>query len=346
MRPFHPARPLPAVHYIAFALALLVFLACDAPAPLAWSATVEVTRHEVSVRFRTNGPSRTLVAATDSLPVTLGYYCVVAGPYWDNPDYDIVTVSDGLFLRVAEDSATFADLRSRHGFPDSILIAVDTARFRPKGYDRKIDSTGGYIEIPAWSPPVWNSYSISDALSRARSYTDLRSLENAESDLWRHPVADSISSSYVGGDSLRIHLLDTLSFALSGFAAAVDSVRVRCPTDQSIRDWNELRNRLEREISGLRDTMLVSLATLSLTEIGDYDAERFAAYAYLAGMAPLRTTADIRKVCALHRRIPLDADALAAAPRPGSRLWARGVSSLNSSLDFSCEPDMLNYILR
>ena len=193
MRPFDAARRLRAGHCIAFALALLVFLACEAPAPLAWPATVEVTTHVVSERFRTDGPSQTLIAGTDTLPVTLGYYCSVGGPYWDwdDPDYEFVTVWDGLFLRVAEDSATFADIRSRHGFPDSILIAIDTAEFRPKEYRRRIESTGGYIEIPAWSPPVRNSSSISDALSRARSYADLRSLEYAESNLWRHPVEDS-----------------------------------------------------------------------------------------------------------------------------------------------------------
>lgn len=347
MRPLHTARPVRAgKHHVAVPLALLGLLGCEAPSPVAWSAAVEVTSLEVSERFRTFGPSQTLIAGTDTIPVTLGYYCSVSGPYWDHPDYNIVSVWDGLFLRVAEDSATFADIRSRHSFPDSILIAVDTAKFRPKEYAREIESTGGYIRIPAWSPPVWNLGSISDALSRARSNTDLRSLENAENNLWRHPVADSISSSYVGRDSLRIHLVDTLSFALSGFAAAVDSVRVRCPTDQSIRDWNELRNHLDREISGLRDTMLVSLATLSLTEIGDYAAEDFAAYAYFAGMAPLRTSGDIRKVCALHRRTPLDADALNAAARPSSGLWARGVPSLNNSLDFYCQPDVLNYNLR
>ena len=273
---------------------LLTLVACGGPAPVAWSAAVEATTGEVSERFRTDGPSQTLIAGTDTITVTLGYYCNVGGQYWDFVDYDIVTTWDGLFLRVTEDSASFAEIQSRHSFPDSILIAADTGEFRPRGYDREIESTGGYIEIPTWSPPVVSLASIVDARSRARSYTDLRSLENAEGALWRHPIPDSISSSYVGRDSLRIDLLDTLSFSLSGFGAAVDSVRARCPTDQSIRDWNELRNPLGEEISGLRDTILVSLATLSLTEIGDYDMERIAAYAYLAGMAP----------AANHRRYP------------------------------------------
>lgn len=62
--------------------------------------------------------------------------------------------------------------------------------------------------------------------------------------------------------------------------------------------------------------------------------ENIAGYAYLAGVAPLRTTGDIRRLCALHRRVPLDPDDFPA------------VSILSNSLDFYCEPDMLNYILR
>ena len=347
MRPFQAASPLRAgERYIALPPAVLVLLACEDPTLRTWPAAVEETSFEVSERFRTYGPSQMLIAGPDTVPVTLGYYCSVGGRYWDFVDYDIVTTWEGLFLRVAEDSARFAEIQSRHSFPDSILITADTDEFRRRAYDREIESRGGYIEIPTWSPPVGSLASIVHALSHARSYTDLRSLENAEGALWRHPIADSVSSSYVGRDSLRIELLDTLSFSLRGLGAAVDSVRARCPTDQSIRDWNELRNPLDEEISGLRDTILVSLATLSITEMPDYDTELIAAYAYFAGMAPLRTTGDVRRLCALHRRIPLDPDALAAAAPPGSRLWAQGVSSLNGKLDFYCKPDMLNYILR
>ena len=337
MRPLQAAGPLrPGEHYIALPLAVLFLLACEEPTLGTWPAAVEVTSFEVSERFRTYGPSQTLIAGSDTVPVTLGYYCSVGGPYWADPDYDIFTAWDGLFLQVAQDSATFVGIQARHSFPDNILLGVDTAELGPRKYDREIESAGGYIRIPMWSPPVWQRYSIANEMSFARSYARLDRLQNADDNLWRHPFGDSISSYFEGRVSLRIHLLDTLSFSLDGFATAVDSVRARCPTDQSIRDWNELRVILGSEIAGLRDTTLVSLATLSLTEIGDYAMERVAGYAYLAGMAPLRNTGDVRRLCALHRRVPLDPDDF-----PGVT-----VSSLNDELDFYCEPDMLNHILR
>ena len=337
MRPLQAAGPLrPGEHYIALPLAVLFLLACEEPTLGTWPAAVEVTSFEVSERFRTYGPSQTLIAGSDTVPVTLGYYCSVGGPYWADPDYDIFTAWDGLFLQVAQDSATFVGIQARHSFPDNILLGVDTAELGPRKYDREIESAGGYIRIPMWSPPVWQRYSIANEMSFARSYARLDRLQNADDNLWRHPFGDSISSYFEGRVSLRIHLLDTLSFSLDGFATAVDSVRARCPTDQSIRDWNELRVILGSEIAGLRDTTLVSLATLSLTEIGDRDMENIAGYAYLAGVAPLRTTGDIRRLCALHRRVPLDPDDF-----PGV-----AVSNLSNSLDFYCEPDMLNYILR
>ena len=323
-------------HYIGLPLAFLVLLTCEAQTPVAWPASVEATSLEVSERFRTYGPSETLIAGADTIPVTLGYYCSVGGSYWADPDYDIVTAWDGLFLQVAQDSAAFVDIHSRHSFPDSILLAVDTAELRPQEYDHEIERTGGYIRIPLWSPPVVPRAFIAYDLFHARSYARLDHLEKADDNLWRHPFKDSISSFFVGRDSLMVHLLDTLSFSLDGLATAVDSVRARCPTDQSIRDWNELRGILGEEISGLRDAMLVSLATLSLTEIGDHAMESIAGYAYLAGMAPLRTTGDIRSLCALHRRVPLD-----SADFPGVF-----VSSLNHTLDIYCRPDMLNHILR
>lgn len=68
--------------------------------------------------------------------------------------------------------------------------------------------------------------------------------------------------------------------------------------------------------------------------------ESIAGYAYLAGMAPLRTTGDIRRLCALHRRAPLDPNDFPGVV-PGV-----AVPSLSDRLDFYCEPDMLNYILR
>ena len=338
-RPLESARPRRAgEHYIALPLALLVPVACEAPTPVAWPASVEVTSLEVSERFRTYGPSETLIAGADTIPITLGYYCSVGGSYWDDPDYDIVTVWDGLFLRLAEDSATFAGIRSRHSLPDTIRLSVDTAELRPMESRPAIENANGYIHIPSWSPPTWGRAINALELLYARSYARLSSLEAAEEALWGEVFGDSISSHFVGKDSLRVRLLgDTLAFSLSGFATAIDSVRARCPADQSIQDWNEVRSILASEISGLRDTILVSLATLSQTEIGDHDEEDIAAYAYLAGMAPLRTTGDIRRLCALHRRVPLDS---ADFPR------VTVSSSLSNSLDFYCRPHMLNYILR
>ena len=292
---------------------------------------------EAAERFRTDGPSQELIAGPDTIPTTLGYYCSVGGQYWDDPDYDILSMWDGLFLRLAEDSATFADIRSRHSLPDTIRLAVDTADLRPMESRPAIENANGYIHIPSWSPPTWSRGIIANELFYARSYARLSSLEAAEEALWGEAFGDSISSYFVGKDSLRVQLLgDTLAFSLSGFATAIDSVRARCPADQSIRDWNRLRSILASEISGLRDTILVSLATLSQTEIGDHGEDDIAAYAYLAGMAPLQTTNDIRRLCALHRRVPLDPNDF-----PGVT-----VPRLNWSLDFYCEPEMLNHILR
>gem|GEM_PF-5915115 len=292
---------------------------------------------EAAERFRTDGPSQTLIAGRDTIQATLGYYCSVGGRYWDDPDYDIVTIWDGLFLRLAEDSATFAGIRSRHSLPDTIRLVVDAAELRPMESRPAIENAKGYIHIPSWSPPTWSRAIVANVLFYARSYARLNSLEAAEEALWGEVFGDSISSHFVGKDSLRLQLLgDTLAFSLSGFATAIDSVRARCPADQSIRDWNGLRSILASEIPGLRDTILVSLATLSHTEIGDHGEEYIAAYAYLAGMAPLHTTNDIRRLCALHRRVPLDPNDFSGVTVP----------SLNSSLDFYCEPEMLNHILR
>ena len=318
-------------------LPLLALLGCEARPATPWPGAVEARTMEAAERFRTDGPSRTLIAGPDTILTTLGYYCSVGGPYWDDPDYPILSMWDGLFLRLAQDSATFADIRSRHSFPDTIRLAVDTGELRPMESRPAIENANGYIHIPSWSPPTWSRGIIAGELFRARSYARLSSLEAAEEALWREIFEDSISSYFVGKDSLRVQILgDTLAFSLSGFATALDSVRARCPADQSIRDWNRLRSILASEISGLRDTILVSLATLSQTEIGDHGEDDIAAYAYLAGMAPLQTTNDIRRLCALHRRVPLDPNDF-----PGVT-----VPRLNWSLDFYCEPEMLNHILR
>lgn len=188
MRPLQAAGPLCAgEHYIALPLAVLFLLACEQPTPGTWPAAVEVSSFEVSERFRTFGPSQTLIAGPDTVPVTLGYYCSVGGPYWADPDYDIFTAWDGLFLQVAQDSATFVGIQARHSFPDSILLGVDAAELRSREYVREIESAGGYIRIPMWSPPVWQRFSIATEMSSARSLRPSRQAGKRR----RQPMASS-----------------------------------------------------------------------------------------------------------------------------------------------------------
>ena len=204
-------------------------------------------------------------------------------------------------------------------------------------YSTRHESQRSYFDIPWWEPPIWTMGAIHLDLSNARSYASLQSLAKAENALWTDPFRDAFFDHYAQKESLMVQLLsDTVLFSLDGFATAVDSVRVRCPAVQSIESWNELRASLSQEMFGLRDTTLVSLAALSAIDISDFDAERIAAYAYFAGMAPISTGNDLRRLCAQHRRVPLEDDgALGGFP-----------SSLTPTLDFYCQRDMLEYILR
>ena len=86
--------------------------ACSESGP-AWSGAVEAEVDDLTGErtglFRTYGPTETLVASDEVIPVTLGYYCSI------HPTAEPDGISDGLFVHIA--------------MPDTSLLAGDDAAF-------------------------------------------------------------------------------------------------------------------------------------------------------------------------------------------------------------------------
>ena len=111
---------------------VITTVGCDVGANRpAWPGTVDAEVDNLTGArtgwFRTYGPTQPLIAGSDAIPVTIGYWCRV------DEDSEPVAATDGLFFKIAmpdtslvsDDREAFEELSGQLGLLDIARMAVD-----------------------------------------------------------------------------------------------------------------------------------------------------------------------------------------------------------------------------
>ena len=290
------------------ALALILISGCTPDAPDAlWPGDViaevdDLTGARTGM-FRTYGPTQKLAAGTDTVPVTVGYYCRL-----DRTGEPPVH-RDGLFFRLsmpdtsllANDQEHFEELRGQLGLLNVARLAVDGQLYAWE-YAPQPTRGGGYLDgAMGFVPTTLTTEADRDvnltlaAESRRAAYAvEMTELVWAE---MAHIIShDYVRTHYIGRDTVGIELKGVLTFPLFGFGAAVDSVRFWCPVAESHLEWDRVRAQYLSEVDSIR--------TLAQDEIAREEAAR------RAEAERRRAEAEHRRAEAEHRRAEAEAVAL------------------------------------
>ena len=237
--------------------------------------------------FRTHGPTTIIVAGSDTVPVTVGYWCQVQGP-----ERQPLTAVDGLFLKISLPDTSlasigteaFVELRGTLGLLDLARMAVDGQisawRYDPMpelgawylngamGFvaDEELDTSEEREELVS---ALRVGYDLAGDLvetnaSSRMSQSVLQDTDQAVSELrfkWA-PATDYVASHYFGRDTLGVELRSVVKFSLRGFSAAADSVRFWCPVPQSHQEWNVARVAFLSRIDSLQATSTATITSL------------------------------------------------------------------------------------
>lgn len=234
-------------------LPLIVIFGCTPDAPEAlWPGDVRAEVDDLTGArtgmFRTYGPTRELAAGSDTVPVTVGYFCRLdrAG---EPPVH-----RDGLFFRISmpdtsllvNDQEQFEELRGQLRLLNVARMAVDGQLYaweyapRPARGGWYLDGAMGFVPVALTTEADRDLNLTLAAESRRAAYAaEMLTLVRAEMvDVISH---DYVRTHYVGRDTVGIELKGVLTFPLSGFRAAVDSVRFWCPVAESHLEWDRVR---------------------------------------------------------------------------------------------------------
>ena len=245
-------------------LALILTSGCTPDAPDAlWPGDViaevdDLTGARTGM-FRTYGPTRKLAAGTDTVPVTVGYFCRL-----DRTGEPPVH-QDGLFFRLsmpdtslfANDQEHFEVLRGQLGLLNVARLAVDGQLYaweyapRPTRGGWYLDGDMGFTPATLATEAHRDVNLTLAAESRGASYAaEMTELFWAE---MAHVIShDYVRTHYIGRDTVGIELKGVLTFPLFGFGAAVDSVRFWCPIAESHLEWDNVRAQYLSEVDSIR----------------------------------------------------------------------------------------------
>lgn len=260
---------------------LATTLGCQAgtEGDLVWSGRVEAEVDDLTGArtgmFRTYGPTVTLAAGNDTIPITIGYYCRAS-----QPDSFPPRIIDDLFFRVAmpdtsltrNNLAALEELQGMLGLLDAARMAVDGREVAPWRYDAELVPGTAYFDGVGYPQPfeVLSAVPVAAELAELEAYfaeSVLDGVRDATPILWTneaaavlvgrcttcetagnevratHPVAqDAVLADYGESGHLAVEFVQVARFPMEDFGAAVDSVRFWCPVENSHREWNALRD--------------------------------------------------------------------------------------------------------
>ena len=224
--------------------------------------------------FRTYGPTVTLAAGNDTIPITVGYYCRTS-----QPDSFPPRIIDDLFFRVAmpdtsltrNNLAALEELQGMLGLVDAARMAVDGREVAPWRYDAESVPGTAHFDGAGYPQPFGVLSAVPLAIDRAEreayvAESVLDGVRDAPPILWTkeaaavvvgrcttcetagselratHPAAhDAVLADYGESSQLAVEFAQVARFPMEDFAAAVDSVRFWCPVQDSHREWNAVR---------------------------------------------------------------------------------------------------------
>lgn len=246
---------------------------------LLWSGRVEAEVDDLTGArtgvFRTYGPTVTLAAGNDTIPITIGYYCRTS-----QPDSFPPRTIDDLFFRVAmpdtsltrNNVAALEELQGMLGLLDAARMAVDGREVAPWRYDAELVPGTAYFDGAGYPLPDGVLSAVPLTVDRAEreayvAESVLDGVRDAPPILWTkeaaavvvgrcttcetvgnevratHPAAyDAISADYGKSGHLAVEFAQVARFPMENFSAAVDSVRFWCPVEDSHREWNAVRD--------------------------------------------------------------------------------------------------------
>lgn len=246
---------------------------------LLWSGRVEAEVDDLTGArtgmFRTYGPTVTLAAGNDTIPITIGYYCRTS-----QPDSFPPRIIDDLFFRVAmpdtsltrTNVAALEEVQGMLGLLDAARMAVDGREVAPWRYDAELVPGTAYFDGVGYPQPVEVLSAVPSAVDQAEleayfAESVLDGVRDATPILWTkeaaavlvgrcttcetagnevratHPAAhDAVLSDYGASGHLAVEFAQVARFPMESFRAAVDSVRFWCPVDDSHREWNAVRD--------------------------------------------------------------------------------------------------------
>lgn len=246
---------------------------------LLWSGRVEAEVDDLTGArtgmFRTYGPTVTLAAGNDTIPVTIGYYCRTS-----QPDSFPPRIIDDLFFRVAmpdtsltrNNLAALEELQGMLGLLDAARMAVDGREVAPWRYDADLVPGTAYFDGTGYPQPFGVLSSVPLAVNRAEreayvAEAVLDGVRDATPILWTkeaaavlvgecttcgtagnevratHPAPhDAVLSDYGESGHLAVEFAQVARFPMDNFGAAVDSVRFWCPVEDSHQEWTAVRD--------------------------------------------------------------------------------------------------------
>lgn len=294
---------------------VITTVGCDVGANRpAWPGTVDAEVDNLTGArtgwFRTYGPTQPLIAGSDAIPVTIGYWCRV------DEDSEPVAATDGLFFKIAmpdtslvsDDREAFEELSGQLGLLDIARMAVDGRVYAWK-YEPNPTPGGWFLDGAMGFQP----YELDTEVVREVLLEELTKFAFAGRALiaerWA-PAHDYVASHYVGRDTVGIELKRALKFSMEGFGAAIDSVRFWCPVPQSNHEWNTARDSYLNTLDSLRSIALRedSASTAFLVRSGIIRAEwapPFVGYAREQGVYPLKSRDDVTRLCRIWEDLSL-----------------------------------------
>ena len=300
------------------ALAVLAF-ACSTQTPddPPWLGLVDADIDDLTGQrtglFRTYGPTSLLIGGSDTIPVTVGYYCEI-----DEHEVPLV-VTDGLFFKVSMPDTSLTqgsdreieELQGTLGLLDVARLSVDgnvvAWRYRavPSVGAWHLDGDNGF------NPPQFETgadslestlVSMYQSLQRSASNRLSESLERrltaiVDSLRVTWPEAhDYVNTNYRGGrSSAAVELARVVQFDMSGFDAAVDSVRFWCPAPQSHHEWNARRRAFFDSIAAARESTIAARDAAAAAAQRRAEEARRQAAAEAARRDSIRATREARQ---------------------------------------------------
>ena len=275
--------------------ALLVYgVACgEGDSGLPWPGEVvadvdDLTGHRTGL-FRTDGPTSPLVVGSDTLPVTIGYWCRFREPRAESGDPP--SAADGLFVRLAlPDTSVIIDseqvVRRIIGrteldeilgdYKDRIIMAVDGWTQYWEYQLETEPGTGTLYGDMGFNRPILieslremfdeagereEQYGIQLALAGLAMsvgfYDGLYRIDVPEIVVgmrasWPE-ATDHVGTVYRGREVVAVEMeVGVVAFEMAGFDQALDSVRFWCPIPRAHHEWNAKRAEFFRGVDSLR----------------------------------------------------------------------------------------------